>query len=118
MRHLLTPTPVGGHVPEATAASPLGGPLMLALLRLQPPPRSRHLARCHDVLPPDSSGIVGAAIRCNSLDEVESAPQWRLNGSRPGVVLRLALVVPRDAEITRRIALERSLPRGCSSKTR
>jgi hypothetical protein len=25
---------------------------MLALVRLQPPPRYRHLVRCHDVLPP------------------------------------------------------------------
>ncbi len=83
---------------------------MLALVRLQPPPGYRHMVRCHDALPPHPLGIAAAATRCASLREVEAALQWRLAGSPAGAVLPLALVVPRDTEIARRIALETIAP--------
>jgi hypothetical protein len=55
-------------------------------------------------------GIIAAAMRCASLAEVEESLAWRDACSAAGLPLPIALVVPRDPEITRRIALEPLAP--------
>lgn len=82
---------------------------MLLLVRLLLPRQYETMVRCLDALPPSPPACSAVAVRCDTLDAVESALRWRqITGM--DVALPLALVIPRDAEAARRIALEATPP--------
>lgn len=79
---------------------------MLALVRLNVSRRYASLVSCHETLPARPLCMSGAAVRCDGMGAVEKALEWRRECLGRQAAFPLALVVPRDACIARRIALE------------
>ncbi|HEV7590922.1 MAG TPA: hypothetical protein VGO40_22615 [Longimicrobium sp.] len=83
---------------------------MLALVRLHASERYLPVVSYYDALPVRPLRISGAAVRCEGTESLETALRWHRECVGRQVRFPLALVVPRDATIMRRIVLEAASP--------
>jgi|GEM_PF-4289773 len=83
---------------------------MLTLVRLHASERYHSLVSCHDGLPTRFYRTLGAAVRCQGVEFLAATLRWYRECGERQEVFPLALVVPRDAAITRHIVLEATAP--------